>query len=96
MRSRADDQERILETSLVQNDGLLRHGGQDPWAGRALPWGYEGLCRIGLWEVRKREVSIDFHMLKRTYKIPDTRGLAIAKVILPSSKVLTLRWVGDC
>lgn len=31
-------------------------------------------------------------MLKRTYKIPDTRGLAIAKVVLPSSKVLTLRW----
>ena len=26
MRSGADDQERILETSLVQNGGLLKHG----------------------------------------------------------------------
>ena len=26
MRSRAHDQERILETSLVQNGGLLKHG----------------------------------------------------------------------
>ena len=26
LRSGADDQERILETSLVQNGGLLKHG----------------------------------------------------------------------
>ena len=26
LRSGADDQERILETSLVQNGGLLEHG----------------------------------------------------------------------
>ena len=26
MESGADDQERILETSLVQNGGLLKHG----------------------------------------------------------------------
>ena len=26
MESRAHDQERILEASLVQNDGLLKHG----------------------------------------------------------------------
>ena len=26
LRSGADDQERILETFLVQNDGLLKHG----------------------------------------------------------------------
>ena len=29
------DQERILETSLVQNDGFIKAQGWDPWAGRA-------------------------------------------------------------
>ena len=35
MRSGADDQERILEMSLVQNGGFIRARGQDLWAGRA-------------------------------------------------------------
>ena len=35
MRSRGDNQERILETSLVQNGGFIKTQGQDPWAGRA-------------------------------------------------------------
>ena len=30
-----DDQERILETSLVQNGGFINVRGQDPWAGKA-------------------------------------------------------------
>ena len=34
-RSRADDQERILEMSLVQNGGFIKAREQDPWAGRA-------------------------------------------------------------
>ena len=30
--SRADDQERILETSVVQKVGFIKAWGQDPWA----------------------------------------------------------------
>lgn len=43
MRSRANDQERILETSLVQNGSFIKAQGQDPCAGRvAAPglWGW--------------------------------------------------------
>ena len=36
VRSGADDQERILEASLVQNGGFIKAQGQDPWAGREL------------------------------------------------------------
>ena len=35
MRYGADDQERILETSLVQNGSFIKARGQDLWAGRA-------------------------------------------------------------
>ena len=35
VRSGAEDQERILETSLVQNGGFINVRGQDPWAGKA-------------------------------------------------------------
>ena len=35
MRSGANDQERILEMSLVQNESFIKAQGQDPWAGRA-------------------------------------------------------------
>ena len=35
MRSGADDQERVLEMSLVQNGGSMKAWGQDPWAERA-------------------------------------------------------------
>ena len=38
MRSGADDQERILETSLVQNDGLLKHGDRTHGQEELLPW----------------------------------------------------------
>ena len=35
MRSRTNDQERILETTLVQNGSFIKAWGQDLWAGRA-------------------------------------------------------------
>lgn len=35
MRSGANDQEGILQMSLVQNGGFIKAWGQDPWAGRA-------------------------------------------------------------
>jgi len=38
--SRANGQERILETSLVQNGGFIKARGQDPWA--------EGAAALGL------------------------------------------------
>ena len=39
MRSGANNQERILDMSLVQNDGFIKAQGQDPWAGRAVRGG---------------------------------------------------------
>ena len=39
MRSGADDQERIIETSLVQNGGFIKAQGLDLWAGRAVALG---------------------------------------------------------
>ena len=38
VRSGTNDQERILETTLVQNGSFIRAGGQDLWAeGAAAP-----------------------------------------------------------
>ena len=37
--SGASDQEEILETSLVQNDGFIKPWGHEPWAGRAAALG---------------------------------------------------------
>ena len=34
VKSGADDQERILEMSLVQNGGFIKARGQDLWVGR--------------------------------------------------------------
>ena len=42
MRSGADDQERVLETSLVQKGGFMKARSQDPWAGRAAALGLGG------------------------------------------------------
>ena len=35
VRSRADDQEKILEMCLVQNGGFIKTWGQEPWTVRA-------------------------------------------------------------
>ena len=56
MRSGADDQERILETSLVQNGGFIKAQGQNPWAGRDAALRVGGASDYILWgwsEVRK-------------------------------------------
>ena len=34
----SDSQERILETSLVQNGGFIKAWGEDLWAEGAAPW----------------------------------------------------------
>ena len=83
MRSGADDQERILETSLVQNGGLLKHWDRTHGQEELLPWVVRDgrLCTMGLREVRKREVSIELSYAKED--LQDTRGLAIVKVIFP-------------
>ena len=44
MRSRADDQERIFETFLVQNGGLLKHGDRTRGQEELLPW----VVRVGM------------------------------------------------
>ena len=42
VRSGVDDQEKILEMSLVQNGGFIKAQGQDPQAGRAAAGACEG------------------------------------------------------
>ena len=42
MKSRTDDQERILEMSLVQNGGLLKHGDRTHGQEELLLRGCEG------------------------------------------------------
>ena len=72
MESGADDQEGILETSLVQNSGLFKAQGQDPWAERAAALGCEG-CLIIYYGVgggkEKGRFQKDFHMLEKTHRI---------------------------
>ena len=52
MRSTADEQERILETSVVQNGGFIKAWGQDPWAGKAAALGLRWVADYipGSWE----------------------------------------------
>ena len=46
MESGADDQERILEVSLVQKWWFIKAQGQDPWAEIAAAPGFEGWLTI--------------------------------------------------
>lgn len=48
---------------------------------------------MGVGGGKEREVSVGLPYAKEDPQ--DTGGLANAKVVLPSSKELTLRWVGD-
>ena len=79
MESGADDQERILEVSLVQNWWFIKARGQDPWAERAAAPDCEGWLIIYLGAGGRKDkgrLRKDFHMLKKTQRI---RGLAIVK-----------------
>ena len=86
MESGAIDQERILEASLVQNWWFIKSRGQDPWAERAAAWLiiYHGV-RGGKEKGRLRK---DFHMLKKTHRIPRPCHCQV-KAVYPSSKALT-------
>ena len=55
-RSRADDQERILETSLVQNGGLLKHRDRTHGQEELLPWVVRDgrLCTLWLGEGERK------------------------------------------
>ena len=93
---RAKGQERILETSLVQNNGLLKHGDRTSGQKDMLHLGCEGdLYTIALGRQRKREVSKELSYAKED--LGDTQGLALVKLSLffPSSKALTLRYLVD-
>ena len=52
LRSGADDQERILETSLVQNGGLIKHRDRTRGQKELLPWVVRDgrLCILRFWE----------------------------------------------
>ena len=69
MESGADDQERILEASLVQNWWFIKARGQDPWAERAAAPGCEKWLIIyhgvGGGEEKGR-LRKHFHMSKKT------------------------------
>ena len=74
MESGADDQERILEASLVQNSWFIKAQGQDPWAERAAAPGCEGWLIIyhGVGGSKEKgRLRKYFHMLKKTHKIPE-------------------------
>ena len=55
MRSRAYNQERTLETSLVQKGGFIKARVREPWAGRGLPGlGGKADCTPGRGRVGER------------------------------------------
>ena len=56
---KADSQERIFETSLVQKRGFIKAGGQDPRAGRAA-LGSQGVAyyRLSNWEGVRESLSL--------------------------------------
>ena len=66
LRSGADDQERILETSLVQNGGLLKHKDRTCGQEELLSWvvGMAGYIPCGWGKVRGRKVSMEFSYAK--------------------------------
>lgn len=68
MRSGADDQERILETSLVQKCGFLKHGDRTPGQEELLPRVVRGdrLCTRRLGEGEEREVSTELSYAKES------------------------------
>ena len=79
VESRADDQERILETFLVQNDGLLKHGDRTGGQKELLHRGCEGwliICRGVGGGKEKGRLRKYFHMLKKTHKIPEALPLS--------------------
>ena len=77
--SGVNNQERILETSLVQNWWLIKARGQDPSAERAAARGCERWLIIyhgvGGGEEKGR-LRKYFHMLKKTHRIP--KGLPLS------------------
>ena len=75
MRSRANNQERILEMSLVQNGGFMKAQGQAPWVER-LPQACEGWLIIYLGV--GRGLGIVYSLRNFGSKVSRTlRGLAI-------------------
>lgn len=81
--SRAHSQERILETSLVQNGGFIEAKGQDPRAERAVApglWGATGPAPWRLWKVELRRVQKGFSYAEEDPQ--DTGGLALVKTRL--------------
>ena len=79
VESGADNQERILETSLVQNGGLLKHGDRTLGQKELLPRGCEGWL-ITYHEVgggkEKGRLRKYFHVLNKTHKIPEALPLS--------------------
>ena len=79
MESRAKDQERILETPLVQNWWFIKARGQDPWAERAAAPGCGGRLIIyhGVGGGKEKgRLRRNVHMLKKIPGIPEALPLS--------------------
>jgi len=96
VRSGAEDQERIPETSLAQNRGLLKHGDRTRGQKELLHQGleewliiYSGVGGSKEKEVFKKELS--YAKEDRSTRYQRSCHCQV-KVVFPSSKVLTFRW----
>ena len=78
MKSGADDQDRILETSLVQNGSLLKHGDRTRGQKELLLRGCEGWLIIyhGIGEGKEKGVFKRTVMLKKTHRILEALPLS--------------------
>ena len=81
VKARADDQDsRILETSLMQNDGFIKAQERTCGQKELLPWAYEGWLIIYLGV--GRGLGIAYFLRNFGSKVSRTlRGLAIVEVI---------------
>lgn len=86
VESRAYNQERILETSSMQNGGFIKAQGQDPRAERAAAWACEGwlIVYLEVWEGKGKErFQKAFHVLKKTPRIPEALPLSVLGFFFP-------------
>ena len=91
MRSRADSQERILETSLVQKDDFIKAWEQDLRAEKKLRWDHEKWPIIYFPVGRRLEIAqVSKEFWKQGFQDPE--GLLLGKChLLLSNKILVMR-----
>ena len=92
VRSRANDQERILETSLVQNGGFIKVWGPDPWAGRvAAPGLWGGADCIPVSREGGEDSVLSKEFWKQGFQDPEGAATVGKGHLLPSNKTWVMR-----